>query len=235
MSHFGFSLEEVEAYNATLNNSNNSINQQITDKKAEYTAVYAKMGEMGVHENVYTNLTPEDLERSRAQLVAGMLVVVMVTRTNTSQHLLHFILFTIFLTAVEKRTHAYQTELARQRANDALCKEFAALVSLLLLLLLRVFVLLCCCLWLLFFLLVVVVVVLAIIFLSRFIPPLQADPFVQSFVEQKDTITNSKADLEEQLQYVNQRLNETREQANKLPAIVALHTKIEEAGITNNR
>jgi len=53
---------------------------------------------MGVTENIYTNLTLEDLAKARSVDLKG---------------------------AMDTRTKAYNVELERQRANDRLCKEFA--------------------------------------------------------------------------------------------------------------
>jgi hypothetical protein len=55
VSHFGFLIEEVEAYQATLDKSNAEIQEQASAKKTASEAVHAKMTEMGVTENIYTS------------------------------------------------------------------------------------------------------------------------------------------------------------------------------------
>lgn len=74
--------------------SNNEIASVAKSKQAEYSDVHKKLTDFGVTKNPYSDLTPESLSQSKAHLDA----------------------------AVDKRQKAYQTELARQRANDALCK-----------------------------------------------------------------------------------------------------------------
>jgi Ca2+-binding EF-hand superfamily protein len=91
--------------------------------------------------------------------------------------------------ALAERNAAYAKELARQQANDALCKQFAELV----------------------------------------------EPLSQWIVHQKDTITQSKAELDEQLQYVNERIAKADADGSSLSAIAELEQKIVDAGVTNNR
>jgi Ca2+-binding EF-hand superfamily protein len=110
---------------------------------------------------VYTTLTLSDLEKSKSNLD----------------------------NALKVRNDAYQKELARQRANDALCKQFAGV----------------------------------------------ADPFVKWIVEQKDQITQSKAELDEQLKFVNAHIASISKDGAKLGPIKELNAKMEAAGITNNR
>jgi len=114
-----------------------------------------------VTHNQYTTLTPADLEKSAA----------------------------VIKVALDKRNSAFATELARQRANDALCKEFARL----------------------------------------------ADPFVKYFVDQKEIISNSKAELEDQLKYVNGKLASMSTDGKNFGPINDCNAKMEAAGITNNR
>jgi len=77
--------------------------------------------------------------------------------------------------------------LARQRANDKLCRDFAAV----------------------------------------------ADPFTKQIDADKDTITKSQAELEQQLAFVEER-TKLAASNDKLEAIKALQAKIEQAGIKNN-
>lgn len=54
VSHFGFTLEEVEAYQQKLQHDNDEINNLLKSKKSEYENIYKKMNDLGVKENVYT-------------------------------------------------------------------------------------------------------------------------------------------------------------------------------------
>jgi len=161
VSHFGFTLEEVEAYQAKLDANNKSLASDGQKKRGDYDDVHKKLEGFGVKENPYTTLRPADLDKSKANLEA----------------------------AQDKRNKAFQTELARQRANDALCKEFAGV----------------------------------------------ADPFVKAIVEVKDKVTQSKAELEDQLKFVKEKFSKINEESVKLKPINDLNAKIEAAGITNNR
>eukprot|EP01094_Clydonella_sp_ATCC50884_P000749 TRINITY_DN1056_c0_g1_i1.p1 TRINITY_DN1056_c0_g1~~TRINITY_DN1056_c0_g1_i1.p1 ORF type:complete len:1109 (-),score=578.87 TRINITY_DN1056_c0_g1_i1:133-3255(-) len=100
-SHFGFDLPEVEAYKSTLDADDTQIGGAADEKQAAYKATMDTMNSLGVTDNMYTNTTLEDLARSRAELDA----------------------------AVGARRAAYDAELARQRANDELCKKFAAVAD----------------------------------------------------------------------------------------------------------
>ncbi len=100
-SHFGFTLHEVEAYRATLNREREAHSQAADEKKAAAEAVFKQGGDLGVTENIYTKVTLEELGQARESLAGG-------------------------LAAVEE---AYGKELARQQANDELCKQFGDLVD----------------------------------------------------------------------------------------------------------
>jgi len=130
-------------------------------RKKGYNDVWKKLGDLGVTNNIYTTSTPDTLAKSRGLLDA----------------------------AIDNRKKRYQAELSRQRANDALCKQFASV----------------------------------------------ADPFSKFISEQKDIITKSKADLEVQLKYVNEKLNNVPTDGAKLADIRLVSTKIDAAGINNNR
>jgi len=101
VSQFGFTLEEVESYQAILDKQNQEINNTAQSKKADCEKVHKQGRDMVVKENVYTKLTPDDLGKAVASLS----------------------------TAMTSRNTAYKTELDRQRANDALCKQFASLAE----------------------------------------------------------------------------------------------------------
>jgi len=98
---FRIHSEEVEAFQAVLDKSNSEITTKGNNLKKEYEDIFKKGQEMGVKDNAYTKLTLEDLAKSRSVLDA----------------------------AVSKRTEAFKAELARQRANEALCKEFAGVAD----------------------------------------------------------------------------------------------------------
>jgi len=99
VSHFGFSLEEVEAYQAALNKSNAAIQSSVQSQVNEYKSIQSQMATMNVKDNVYTTLTVNDLETSNKKLDQ----------------------------ALQARNQAYAKELERQRYNDSLCKKFAGL------------------------------------------------------------------------------------------------------------
>jgi len=62
-----------------------------------------------------------------------------------------------------------------------------------------------------------------------------AEPFVKWIMEQKDKITKSKSELEDQLKYVEERTTNLTADGAKLKNISELNQKIDAAGITNNR
>jgi len=97
LAHFGFNLAEVEAFKAVLDKTNTEILAEANKLKTEADQTYTAAVNLGVKENPYTTLTPADLAKTLEDLNA----------------------------AIEKRNAAYQQELALQRANDALCKQFA--------------------------------------------------------------------------------------------------------------
>jgi len=142
-----------------LNNSH--IETQSETMKSEYTSVDGLMREFGVKQNVYTTSTLDSLERTKSQLAV----------------------------ALKACSDAYAKELARQRANDALCKDFANV----------------------------------------------AEPFVQWTVDEKDKITNSTVDLEDQLKYVVSRISSQSKDGAKLADVKNIDAKMEAVGITNNR
>jgi len=101
VSQFGFTLEEVEAYQAALTKSDEHIKKESETKTHEYKNVHSQMVGMGVTQNIYTKLSLDDLAKANTSLEG----------------------------ALSARQEAYNKELARQRANDQLCKDFAHLVE----------------------------------------------------------------------------------------------------------
>jgi len=62
-----------------------------------------------------------------------------------------------------------------------------------------------------------------------------ADPRVQAILEAKDIITQSKAELEEQLKFVNSKILCLPDEESKLKPIRDLFAQMESLGITNNK
>jgi len=100
-SQFGFTLEEVEAFAAELSANETQFKDDATKRRAEFLAVHVRLGELGVTSVVYSKLTLADLDASEESLKKGL----------------------------DQRRAAYDAELARQRANDALCREFAGVAD----------------------------------------------------------------------------------------------------------
>jgi len=96
-THFGFTLEEVAAFVANLDKLDSDITAVLADKQNAYNKVYAELTDLKVTKNVYTNHNPASLE-------------------SLKEGVTH---------ALAGRRNAYAAELARQKANDALCQEFA--------------------------------------------------------------------------------------------------------------
>eukprot|EP01105_Mastigella_eilhardi_P022510 TRINITY_DN5543_c0_g1_i1.p1 TRINITY_DN5543_c0_g1~~TRINITY_DN5543_c0_g1_i1.p1 ORF type:complete len:1716 (-),score=541.94 TRINITY_DN5543_c0_g1_i1:60-5207(-) len=94
---FGFTLEEVQAYQQTVNNSKAKIAEIATDNLGEVLKVHASMTEAGVKENIYSQITVQELQD--AQKMA--------------------------LDSLAARNTAFDKELARQIENDRLCLEFS--------------------------------------------------------------------------------------------------------------
>jgi len=98
-THFGFTLQAVEAYPIGANNA--AVSADLGKKQAADKELNDKIEEMEVKDNVYTTLT-------RADLTAA-------SKSVTD--------------ALDARKARYDEELARLRADDALCKQFADLVD----------------------------------------------------------------------------------------------------------
>jgi len=160
-TQFGFTLEEVEAYQSKLQASNQSINQSLDTKQKEYTDVFDKLTNLGVKDNKFTKLTPDQLKNKKTALLAS----------------------------VATREDLFKKELQRQRENDKLCKQFADLV----------------------------------------------EPFVSNVSKGKDTINQSKGELEDQLKFVQSNIQSVPTEQQKLKPINELYAQIEERNITNNR
>lgn len=100
-AHFGFSLQEVEAFQAKMDAEDAEIKSSIASKTATFTQTNADATAAGVTENKYTSSTLESLAGMAGTLEA----------------------------ALEARGAAYATELERVRYNDGLCKKFADIAT----------------------------------------------------------------------------------------------------------
>ena len=97
-TQFGFTLEEVQSFKATLDTEDSHLDSEGKKKCEEGKQVHQDGVAMGVRENIYTKSTPADLDAATASVAA----------------------------ATAERRQAYDVELKHQIANDNLCKEFAA-------------------------------------------------------------------------------------------------------------
>jgi len=100
-TQFGFTLEEVEAYSAVLEQTDAEYEAESQKKQDHYNQVWKQLGSYGVTNNVYSTLTVTDLAGECKNLANGL----------------------------AKRKSSYESELARQRHNDSLCKRFADLAD----------------------------------------------------------------------------------------------------------
>jgi len=96
--YFGDLLEQVEAFNITLTQAEQAVQQGLADRKQNYQGIWTQLQGLKVTENIYTPLTPEALDEIENKVHE----------------------------ALKTRRAAYLTELERQKANEALCKECAA-------------------------------------------------------------------------------------------------------------
>ena len=98
-SEFGNDLEEVRAYEAKIDESDAALKQESSDKLAEIDKIVERMNELGVKDNKYTMITPEDLKAQEAALLPPG--------------------------AMEARRDAWKRELERQEIMEAKRIEFA--------------------------------------------------------------------------------------------------------------
>eukprot|EP01084_Bolivina_argentea_P195290 335066_1 len=89
-SIFGYSLEEVQAYDEKMKANDAAINSTSDEKKGVYDGTWAEMQAIGVKENAYSTDTPDTLASAKGALDE----------------------------ALNQRGEAYQKELARQVHND---------------------------------------------------------------------------------------------------------------------
>lgn len=96
-THFGFTLEEVEAFASNLVVLAGETLASSQQRQAAAVDIDTQLKSYNVTDNAYSTLTVDSLAEAHGKIQAGL----------------------------EKVQQAYESELARQRANDALCKEFA--------------------------------------------------------------------------------------------------------------
>jgi len=99
--NFGNDLAEVEGAKAKLDAQDHKNNATAHERKAKALEVLAHAQKLGVKENPYTDLTPAELEDAVGKLHE----------------------------AVKARQERYGKELERVKANDTLCRHFAALAN----------------------------------------------------------------------------------------------------------
>lgn len=96
-AHFGFTLEEVQAFESILSQSDDQLRQESTKKVDELKNVDQQLKNLDVTDNIYSSTNISDIEATTESL-------------NQS---------------LQKRRDAYNAELALQIENDGICKEFA--------------------------------------------------------------------------------------------------------------
>ncbi|KAJ5074396.1 alpha-actinin-2 [Anaeramoeba ignava] len=94
---FGYTLSEVESYKKTLDSENQQIKTQAAKLKGACDSLQEELNSYNVTDNPYTTFTMEDVDQQLQDLE----------------------------NAIQQRNKAYDTELKRQQANDALCRKFA--------------------------------------------------------------------------------------------------------------
>jgi len=97
-THFGFTLQEVTAFEATLKKEEQAVLDLTSSKKAEYEKLDGELSRLGVTENVYTKHTVEGLNKTLDDLKS----------------------------ALAKQSEAYAAELKRFQHNDNICRDFAS-------------------------------------------------------------------------------------------------------------
>jgi hypothetical protein len=100
-THFGFNLQEVEAFQSKLEEDEKSTKETSTTKQEAYKQTQNDCIAAGVSENVYSVHTLDDLAKLAASL-------------QSAQELLK---------------GQYLEELKKQQEHDALCKKFANLAD----------------------------------------------------------------------------------------------------------
>jgi len=96
-AYFGDTLDSVTDHKVIVDKDISTVNSDTTSKKKGYDDVWNNLQKMKVTDNAYTSLTYKDLEDARNKLDGS----------------------------VKAYQAAYNAELARQKANDALCQDFA--------------------------------------------------------------------------------------------------------------
>jgi hypothetical protein len=68
MSHFGFTLKEVENFAKELEKLDSQIRQNVKSRKDEYIDTDRQLNALGSKDNAYTSLSLEDLEDSQTSI-----------------------------------------------------------------------------------------------------------------------------------------------------------------------
>jgi len=97
VTQFGFSLAQVEAYQATLAASDKDTSDSSARYQAQYSKAFADGEALGVGSNPYTSITTAQLDALLNDVKAGQ----------------------------AKRQQDYTASLAKQRTNNDICKKFA--------------------------------------------------------------------------------------------------------------
>lgn len=100
-THFGFSLEEVEAWAKVEEVENKKFNEEAKTKQTACNKTWDEGVAQGVTENAYTSESTETLDALTKEVAASL----------------------------AKRAAVYAEELKRQQDNDALCKRFADAIN----------------------------------------------------------------------------------------------------------
>jgi len=100
-AHFGFNLQEVKGYSATLEETEKGHTARAASNKGAYEKLHSELTALGVTENVYTKHTPETL--------------------NTTLANVH--------TALKERRAGHAAELKKQLDNDALAQDFGSKID----------------------------------------------------------------------------------------------------------
>jgi len=100
-THFGNDLDEVEAAKAKIDSEDKKNGGNADERKTKTLETLDQATKLGVVENPYTDLTPAALEEAVAKLHEAM----------------------------KGRQERYAAELARVKANDDLCRQFAELAN----------------------------------------------------------------------------------------------------------
>jgi hypothetical protein len=75
VSQFGFTLEEVQEYQSTLDQENANIAKEAESRLNEIQGVWNSMNQMGVTENIYTTSTPDTLAKVIYSIISIFIIL----------------------------------------------------------------------------------------------------------------------------------------------------------------